>query len=229
MHIGKYINRVFDLVPNHSDDESREEDDYSKEDDDDDEEDEEDEDEGDDDSDSKTDINCSHYYGHESLRYNVMNSPHYNDPVAMAIAAGVSPSRANIMAYAAKALGADTVWAGLAAAKRRQMQRTSENGSMFVGDSVSSDLTQNYKVNNDIDSEDEQQNVTSDINPKHSNTNLDIPPDVVQPDVLHSNGNYGQDNNNDQIMNNIQSNSGVSSSIPHVIEFSEFKETSTQA
>ncbi|CAH8530925.1 unnamed protein product [Dicrocoelium dendriticum] len=45
------------------------------------------------------------------------------DPVAMARACGLSPSRAAIMAYAAEALGPDTVWAGLAAARKRQQDR----------------------------------------------------------------------------------------------------------
>ncbi|VDQ03348.1 unnamed protein product [Trichobilharzia regenti] len=49
--------------------------------------------------------------------------PHYTDPLAMAAAAGLPPSKAAILAYAAQALGPDTVWAGLAAAKKRQEQQ----------------------------------------------------------------------------------------------------------
>ncbi|TPP59857.1 SRSF protein kinase 3 [Fasciola gigantica] len=45
------------------------------------------------------------------------------DPVAMAMAYGLSPSRAAIMAYAAEALGPDTVLAGLAASRKRQQER----------------------------------------------------------------------------------------------------------
>ncbi|XP_018652256.1 serine/threonine kinase [Schistosoma mansoni] len=36
---------------------------------------------------------------------------HYTDPLAMAVAAGLPPSKAAILAYAAQALGPDTVWA----------------------------------------------------------------------------------------------------------------------
>ncbi|KAH8872284.1 SRSF protein kinase 2 [Schistosoma japonicum] len=48
---------------------------------------------------------------------------HYADPLAMAVAAGLPPSKAAILAYAAQALGPETVWAGLAAAKKRQEQQ----------------------------------------------------------------------------------------------------------
>ncbi|CAH8530952.1 unnamed protein product [Dicrocoelium dendriticum] len=61
-------------------------------------------------------------YPHNSVT-DVPPHCHITDPVAMARACGLSPSRAAIMAYAAEALGPDTVWAGLAAARKRQQDR----------------------------------------------------------------------------------------------------------
>ncbi|CAH8517332.1 unnamed protein product [Schistosoma turkestanicum] len=136
VHVGNFIHSLPDLSPAPSDD------DYDEEDDDDDDDDEtkegeEDEDESGDDEDPRMHpLHLSHYYGHPpnaSSVYQFLDPPqmpldspdhsHYADPLAMAVAAGLPPSKAAILAYAAEALGPDTVWAGLAAAKKRQEQQ----------------------------------------------------------------------------------------------------------
>ncbi|VDP76758.1 unnamed protein product [Echinostoma caproni] len=119
--------------------------DYEDEDDEDDDEtkgDEEEYDDEEDESGGEEDRYNRHYYGHAAhapsgssgAPYPYMyHAPGTNpeasmhsripDPVAMAMAYGLSPSRVAIMAYAAEALGPDTVWAGLAASRKRQQER----------------------------------------------------------------------------------------------------------
>ncbi|CAH8582728.1 unnamed protein product [Schistosoma margrebowiei] len=146
VHVGNFIHSLPDLSPAPSDDDYDEEDDDDDEDDDDEtKEGEEDEDESGDDEDPRMHSlhhhhrqhHHSHYYGHPSNTssvYQFLDPPHimpvessdhshYADPLAMAVAAGLPPSKAAILAYAAQALGPDTVWAGLAAAKKRQQQQ----------------------------------------------------------------------------------------------------------
>ncbi|CAH8581024.1 unnamed protein product [Schistosoma bovis] len=151
VHVGNFIHSLPDLSPAPSDDDYDEEDDDDDDEDDDDEtkEGEEDEDESGDDEDPRMHSlhhhhrqhhHHSHYYGHPSNTssvYQFLDPPHiipvessdhshYADPLAMAVAAGLPPSKAAILAYAAQALGPDTVWAGLAAAKKRQQQQQAQ-------------------------------------------------------------------------------------------------------
>ncbi|CAH8583276.1 unnamed protein product [Schistosoma curassoni] len=151
VHVGNFIHSLPDLSPAPSDDDYDEEDDDDDDEDDDDEtkEGEEDEDESGDDEDPRMHSlhhhhrqhhHHSHYYGHPSNTSSVYqfldpphimpvessDHPHYADPLAMAVAAGLPPSKAAILAYAAQALGPDTVWAGLAAAKKRQQKQQAQ-------------------------------------------------------------------------------------------------------
>ncbi|CAH8579228.1 unnamed protein product [Schistosoma guineensis] len=149
VHVGNFIHSLPDLSPAPSDDDYDEEDDDDDEDDDDETKEGEDEDESGDDEDPRMHSlhhhhrqhhHHSHYYGHPSNTssvYQFLDPPHimpvessdhshYADPLAMAVAAGLPPSKAAILAYAAQALGPDTVWAGLAAAKKRQQQQQAQ-------------------------------------------------------------------------------------------------------
>ncbi|GAA55409.1 serine/threonine-protein kinase SRPK2 [Clonorchis sinensis] len=129
-HMGSYVPNIPDLSPVPTDEDyDEDEDDDSK--------DEDDEDEVDDDVLAGDDLYNRHYYEH--LQSNLSGYPlgypdgggaggapshsRMPDAVAMAMACGLSPSRAAIMAYAAEALGPDTVWAGLAAARKRHQER----------------------------------------------------------------------------------------------------------
>ncbi|TGZ62108.1 hypothetical protein CRM22_007624 [Opisthorchis felineus] len=128
--MGSYVPNLPDLSPVPTDEDyDEDEDDDSK--------DEDYEDEGDDDVLAGDDLYNRHYYEH--LQSNLSGYPlgypdgggaggapshsRMPDAVAMAMACGLSPSRAAIMAYAAEALGPDTVWAGLAAARKRHQER----------------------------------------------------------------------------------------------------------
>ncbi|CAH8588252.1 unnamed protein product [Heterobilharzia americana] len=140
IHVGNFIHSLPDLSPAPSDDDYDEDDD--EDDDDETKGDDEDEDESDEEDPRMHSLHHhAHYYGHPSnapSAYQFLDPPqiplespphpHYNDPLAMAVAAGLPPNKAAILAYAAQALGPDTVWAGLAAAKKRQEQqmRTAE-------------------------------------------------------------------------------------------------------
>ncbi|VEL33146.1 unnamed protein product [Protopolystoma xenopodis] len=69
-------------------------------------------------------LNVVHGIPQDSSHY-LASSPspiHNAAATAIALAAGLPPDRAAIMAYAAQALGTDTVFAGLAAKKKRQQQ-----------------------------------------------------------------------------------------------------------
>lgn len=170
VHVGNFIHSLPDLSPAPSDDDYDEEDDDDDDEDDDDEtkEGEEDEDESADDEDPRMHSlhhhhrqhhHHSHYYGHPSNTssvYQFLDPPHimpietsdhshYTDPLAMAVAAGLPPSKAAILAYAAQALGPDTVWAGLAAAKKRQQQQQQQEQPM----SNTEETTSNSLTNND--------------------------------------------------------------------------------
>ncbi|CAH8587920.1 unnamed protein product [Schistosoma rodhaini] len=170
VHVGNFIHSLPDLSPAPSDDDYDEEDDEDDDEDDDDEtkEGEEDEDESGDDEDPRMHSlhhhhrqhhHRSHYYGHPSNTssvYQFLDPPHimpietsdhshYTDPLAMAVAAGLPPSKAAILAYAAQALGPDTVWAGLAAAKKRQQQQQAQPTSN-TEETTSNSLTNNDHV-----------------------------------------------------------------------------------
>ncbi|CAI2730757.1 unnamed protein product [Schistosoma spindalis] len=169
VHVGNFIHSLPDLSPAPSDDDYDEEDDDDDDEDDDDEtkEGEEDEDESGDDEDPRMHSlhhhhrqhhHHSHYYGHPSNTssvYQFLDPPHimpvessdhshYADPLAMAVAAGLPPSKAAILAYAAQALGPDTVWAGLAAAKKRQQQQVQSMNN--TEETTSDSLTNNDHV-----------------------------------------------------------------------------------
>ncbi|CAL8096472.1 unnamed protein product [Calicophoron daubneyi] len=127
VHVGNYIHSLPDVSPVPSDE------DYDDDDDEDDDDTKGDEDEyGEEDSVGEDDRYNRHYFDHSShgggypyvYASGMPNKPSIHpDPVAMAMACGLSPSRAAIMAYAAEALGPDTVWAGLASARKRQQEK----------------------------------------------------------------------------------------------------------
>ncbi|KAF5400629.1 SRSF protein kinase 3 [Paragonimus heterotremus] len=132
-----YTHALSDLSPVASDEDYDEEDDEDEDEDDDTKGDDEDYEDDDEDEDRRLgdDRYSRHYYNpsQHPANYSYMypaNAPQnvsmhsrVPDPVAMALACGLSPSRAAIMAYAAEALGPDTVWAGIAAARKRKQER----------------------------------------------------------------------------------------------------------
>ncbi|KAF7255806.1 hypothetical protein EG68_07074 [Paragonimus skrjabini miyazakii] len=132
-----YTHALSDLSPVASDEDYDEEDEEDEDEDDDTKGDDEDYEDDDEDEDRRLgdDRYSRHYYnpGQHPANYSYMypaNAPQnvsvhsrVPDPVAMALACGLSPSRAAIMAYAAEALGPDTVWAGIAAARKRKQER----------------------------------------------------------------------------------------------------------
>ncbi|KAF8565890.1 hypothetical protein P879_03485 [Paragonimus westermani] len=132
-----YTHALSDLSPVASDEDYDEEDEEDEDEDDDTKGDDEDYEDDDEDEDRRLgdDRYGRHYYNSSQHPTNFpymypanapQNVPMHSrvpDPVAMALACGLSPSRAAIMAYAAEALGPDTVWAGIAAARKRKQER----------------------------------------------------------------------------------------------------------